>query len=185
MESILVLTHADEGGSALTKASLEAVTAGLELAGRLDAKLAIGMVAKDAAAANALAATEARLLAVSGEAFAQARYASDAAACEALCRAAEATIVLAPGGSRFARVAASVAHRLGGVIDTHISAIGGGGAVEASRWFYRQRVEATISRDKRPWFLLLDAGTNAAFPVRLAGRRWSRWPWSCRQCALQ
>ena len=28
MESILVLTHADETGSALTKASLEAVTAG-------------------------------------------------------------------------------------------------------------------------------------------------------------
>jgi electron transfer flavoprotein alpha subunit len=31
------------------------------------------------------------------------------------------------------------------------------------RWFYRQRIEAVISRDLRPWFLLLDAGTHAAF----------------------
>src|ERR1035437_8098311 len=104
MESILVLTHVDETGSALTKASLEAVTAGLELSGRLSAKLSIGIVAADASsAANSLASTGARLLAVSGEAFAQPRYASDAAAWEALCRAAQATVVLAPASSRFAR----------------------------------------------------------------------------------
>jgi electron transfer flavoprotein alpha subunit len=103
------------------------------------------------------------LLAVSGEAFTQARYATDAAACEALCRAANATIVLAPGSSRITRVAAGVAHRLGGFIDTHITGIGGAEAVEATRWFYRQRVEGVLSRDARPWFLLLDAGTHAAF----------------------
>ena len=164
MESILVLTHADESGSALTKASLEAVTAGKELAAQLSASLTIGIVAADAAAAaNSLASTGARLLAVAGEAFAQARYASDAAACEALCRAAQATIVLAPGTSRFTRVAAGVAHRLGGFIDTHITAMGGAETVEATRWYYRQRVEAVISRDARPWFLLLDAGTHTAF----------------------
>jgi electron transfer flavoprotein alpha subunit len=56
-----------------------------------------------------------------------------------------------------------VAHRLGGFIDTHITAIGGAETVEATRWFYRQRVEAVLSRDARPWFLLLDAGTHAAF----------------------
>ena len=164
MENILVLTHADETGSALTRASLETVTAGLELAARLSAPLTIGIVATDAtSAAAALAETGARLLAVSGEAFAQARYASDAAACEALCRAANATIVLAPGSSRFTRVAAGVAHRLSGYIDTHITALGGANTIEASRWFYRQRIEAVISRDLRPWFLLLDAGTHAAF----------------------
>jgi len=164
MEKILVLTHADESGSALSKASLEAVTAGLELAARLSAPLTIGIVAADAvAAAPALASTGARLLAVSGEAFAQARYASDAAAAEALCRAAEATIVLAPGTSRFTRVAAGVAHRLGGFADTHITALGDSETVDASRWFYRQRIEAVIRRDTRPWFLLLDAGTHAAF----------------------
>jgi electron transfer flavoprotein alpha subunit len=164
MESILVLTHADETGSALTRASLEAVTAGLELAARLSATLTIGTVAADATtAASAVAATGVRLLAVSGEAFAQARYASDAAAVEALCRAANASIVLAPGSSRFTRVAAGAAHRLDGFIDTHITALGGGEAVEATRWFYRQRVEAVLSRTTRPWFLLLDAGTHAAF----------------------
>jgi len=164
MENILVLTHADETGSALTRASLETVTAGLELAARLSAPLTIGIVAADAAAAaNALASTGARLLAVSGEAFAQPRYASDAAACEALCRAAKATIVLAPGTSRFTRVAAGVAYRLGGFVDTHITALGGTDTVEATRWFYRQRVEAVVSRDARPWFLLLDAGTHAAY----------------------
>jgi electron transfer flavoprotein alpha subunit len=164
MEKILVLTHADESGSALSKASLEAVTAGLELAARLSAPLTIGIVAADAAAAaGALVSTGARLLAVSGEAFAQARYATDAAAAEALSRAAEATIVLAPGTSRFTRVAASVAYRLGGFIDTHITALSGAETVEASRWFYRQRIETVISRTTRPWFLLLDAGTHAAF----------------------
>ena len=164
MESILVLTHGAESGSALSKASLEAVTAGQELAARLGASLTIGIVAVDgASAAGALASAGARVLAVSGEAFAQARYASDAAACEALCRAANASIVLAPGTSRFARVAAGVAHRLGGVIDTHITALGGDGTVQAGRWFYRQRMEAVISRQTRPWFLLLDAGTHTPF----------------------
>jgi|ERR1017187_1412412 electron transfer flavoprotein alpha subunit len=164
MESILVLTHVDENGAALTKASLETVTAGLELAARLSAALTIGIIgAEPSFAADVLASSGARLLAVSGEALAQPRYASDAAACEALCRAAQATIVLAPATSRFARVAAGVAHRLSGFIDTHITSIGGADSIEATRWFYRQRVEAVVSRDARPWFLLLDAGTHAAF----------------------
>jgi electron transfer flavoprotein alpha subunit len=166
MESILVLTHTDES-SALTKGSLEAVTAGRELAARLGASLAIGIVSTDPKpAAGALAATGARILAVSGEAFAQARYASDAAACEALCRAAGATIVLAPSSSRFARIAAGVAHRLGGVIDTHITALGGSDQIEAGRWFYRQRIEAVITREARPWFLLLDSGTHTAYSAQ-------------------
>ncbi|MGA2674372.1 MAG: hypothetical protein ABSE99_14225 [Terracidiphilus sp.] len=164
MENILVLTHADESGSALTRASLETVTAGQELAARLAATLTIGIVAEDITnLTKSLPSAGPRLLAVSGEAFAQPRYATDAAACQALCRAAAATIVLAPGSSRFTRVAAGVAHRLGGFIDTHITALGGTETVEATRWFYRQRVEAVISRDVRPWFLLLDAGTHAAF----------------------
>ena len=171
MESILVLTHADESGTALSKGSLEAVTAGGELAARLGAELTVGIVAKSATiAATQVAGAAKRLLAVQGEAFGQARFASDATACEALCRAAQATIVVAPGSSRFARVMAAVAHRVGGAIDTHvaalathITAVGGADGVEATRWFYRQRVEAVVSREKRPWFLLVDAGTHAAF----------------------
>lgn len=53
--------------------------------------------------------------------------------------------------------------RLGGVTDTHIIAIGGTDKVDASRWFYRQRVEVVISRDQRPWFLIVDPGTHAAY----------------------
>jgi electron transfer flavoprotein alpha subunit len=164
MESILVITHADESGSALTRHSLEAVAAGKELAARLGAPLTIGIVAADAnRAASAVKHAGPRLLAVRGEAFAQARFASDAAACEALCRAAQATIVVAPQSSRFARVMAAVAYRIGGVIDTHITALAGAGNVEATRWFYRQRIEAVVTRTARPWFLLLDSGTHEPY----------------------
>jgi electron transfer flavoprotein alpha subunit len=173
MDSLLVLTHADESGSALTRHSLEAVTAGKELAARLGAPLTIGIVAADAnRAASAVMHAGPRLLAVRGEAFAQARFASDAAACEALCRAAQATIVVAPQSSRFARVMAAVAHRIGGLIDTHITSLSGAIAgadsvditrVEATRWFYRQRIEAVVTRTARPWFLLLDSGTHEPY----------------------
>jgi len=173
METILVLTHVDESGSTLSKASLEAVTAGVELARQLSAKLTIGLlgpasVEAATAAASAVAATGARLLAVTGDAFAQPRYATDAAACEVLCRAAQASIVLAPGSSRFVRVAAGVAHRLGGWIDTHITSLSSNDCLDATRWFYRQRVEAVFARDARPWFLLLDAGTHAVFAAEPA-----------------
>src|SRR4051812_4633129 len=164
MESILVLTHADESGSVLTRTSLEAVSAGIDLAARLSASLTIGIVAADGtSAASALGGAPGRMLAVSGEAFAQPRYSSDADACEALCRAAQPTVVLAPSSSRTARVAAGVSHRLGGVIDTHITGISGAAPIEAARWFYRQRVETVLSREQRPWFLLLEAGTCAPF----------------------
>jgi len=161
MESILVLTHADEAGSSLTKASLEAITAGRQLSARLDAPMTIGIVAVDPMPLSK--GLPSAVAAVSGEAFSQPRYATDAAACEALCRAANPSLVLAPAGSRFARVMAGVAHRLGGVIDTHIASIGGQASVEASRWLYRQRIEAVITRAARPWFLLLDPGNHAAF----------------------
>jgi electron transfer flavoprotein alpha subunit len=161
MESILVLTHADETGTTLTKASLETVTAGKELAARLSAPLKIGIVAADAQPLSK--GLPCAALIAEDPAFAQPRFASDAAACEALCRAAEATIVLAPESSRFARVMAAVAHRFGGMIDKHITALAGAESVEATRWFYRQRIEAVVTRTARPWFLLLDSGTHAAF----------------------
>jgi electron transfer flavoprotein alpha subunit len=163
MENILVLTHVDESG-ALSRASLETVAAGAELSAALSAPLAIGVVAVDATAAIAqLAGLNARLLAATAPELAEPLFASDAAACEALCRQAAATIVLAPGSSRFTRVLPAVAHRMGGVTDTHITSLTNGTQVEATRWFYRQRVEAVITRTVRPWFLLLDAGTRAPY----------------------
>ncbi len=169
MESILVLTHADEAGDQLSKGSLEAVTAGKNLAALLGAKLTVGIVCEDSKViAQCLSSAEARLLTVAGEMFAQPRYASDAAACEAICRTAEPTIVVAPHSSRFARVMAAVAHRVHGCIETHVTAVGVAEKVEATRWFYRQRMEAVVTRESRPWFLLLDAGTHAVFTGEVA-----------------
>jgi electron transfer flavoprotein alpha subunit len=171
MESILVLTHCDETGATLSKGSLEAVTAAHELAARLGASLTIGILGSGAQyAARSVASAGARVLSVAGEAFAQSRFASDAAACTAICGTSPATIVLAPHSSRFARVMAAVAHRIGGNIDTHIAAIGGTTGIEASRWLYRQRIEAVLTRASRPWFLLLDAGTHK--------------PWSCKDAPI-
>jgi electron transfer flavoprotein alpha subunit len=160
MESILILAHADESGAALTRASLEAVTAGQQLSARLGAPITIGIVASQPE--QLTRGLPHAVLAVSGEAFARARYATDAAACEALCRARKPSIVLAPTSSRFSRVMASVAHRLGGFIDTHIASVSGEHSIEASRWLYRQRIEAVLTREARPWFLLLDAGAHDA-----------------------
>jgi electron transfer flavoprotein alpha subunit len=162
MEKLLVLTHVDGSGAALSKASLESVAAGVEMAAALGAPLVIGILgAQPASAAKELAGTGARILAVSDDAFAQPRYASDAAALEALVRAAEATIVFAPASSRFARVMPGVAYRLGGFVDTHITSVAKAETLEATRWYYRQRVEAVVKRESRPWFLLLEAGTHA------------------------
>lgn len=173
MESILVLTHDDATGGKLSKGSLEAVAAGKELSTRLNATFTVGFVCGDLKKLESnLPATGGRWLTVSGEAFEQPRYASDAAACEAICRAAQATIVLAPHGSRFARVLAAVAHRMGGCVDTHMAAICGAesapGSVEATRWFYRQRIEAVLTRASRPWFMLLDPGTHSPYAGEFA-----------------
>ena len=71
--------------------------------------------------------------------------------------------MIAAGTSRSARVMAGVAHRLGGVVDTHITSIASAGALKATRWFYRQRIEGTLTRTARPWVLLLDPGNHAAW----------------------
>ncbi len=169
MASVLVLTHGDETGEQLSKGSLEAVTAGRQLAAQVGAPLTVGVVCGVSdLMARSVSSAGARLLVVSGAAFAQSRYASDAAACEAICRTAQATIVLAPHSSRFARVMAAVAHRVLGSIDTHITAIGGRDRVEVTRWFYRQRMEAVVTREARPWFLLLDSGTHPVYAGEVA-----------------
>lgn len=157
MEKILVLLHLDETGL-LPKAVLEVIG----LAKELGDKLTIGIVGDNTqAAANQLEGTGARILAVCGREFAQPRYSTDAAAAEALCRAAEATLVLAPSTSRFARCLAGVAHRLNGAVETHVTTATDGDKLTVSRWFYRQRIEATLQRSTRPWILLLESGIHA------------------------
>ena len=120
-----------------------------------------------------------RILAVTGEAFGQPRYATDAAAAEALCRAAGCELVIAPGTSRWSRALPGVAFRLGGRVDTHATALVEHNGVPAvTRWFYRQRMEAVLTRAQRPWVVLLDSGCVAPLVRGAAGnfrdgRRWT------------
>jgi electron transfer flavoprotein alpha subunit len=162
VETILLLVHTDSDGQ-LPRPALEALTAARQTAASLGAGFSVGLVGADVSAAAASVANcgAARFLAVSGEEFASARYSTDAAAAEALARAAGATLILAPGTSRWARVAAGVAQRLGGRIDTHATGIADG--MKITRWYYRQRMEATLTRSERPWIVLIDAGCFEAW----------------------
>jgi electron transfer flavoprotein alpha subunit len=153
----LLLLHAE-----LSKASLEALAAARQLG-----SFTLGLVGEDVqAAADALAGAGAeRILAVEGPAFAQARYSTDAAAAEALVRAAGADVILAPMTSRWARALPGVTQRTGGRIDTHVVALENeANSLVASRWYYRQRIETKLSRAARPWFLLLDGGVAEPWP---------------------
>ncbi len=164
METILFLAHSESDAS-LAKPALEALGAARALAGWLGgAPLAVGLVGADVRpAADGIAGCgTARFLGVSGGEFAQARYGSDAAAAEALCKAAAATVVLAAGTSRWSRVLPGVAQRLRGRIDTHVAGLSAtGGVPSVARWYYRQRMEATLTRTQRPWIIVLDPGCHA------------------------
>ena len=165
MENILFLAHADDA-NALPRIALESLTTAIEFAANLAAPLTVALIGADVqTAANSIATCgAARFLGVSGAEFAQPRYATDAAACEALCRVANATIVLAPATSRLARVLAGVAQRLNGVVDTHVTSVAvTDTAPVATRWFYRQRIEASLQRTARPWLMLVESGCRPAW----------------------
>jgi electron transfer flavoprotein alpha subunit len=56
---------------------------------------------------------------------------------------------------------AAVAQRFGGRVDTHVTGVAASGGKPAiSRWYYRQRMEATITRSQRPWFIAIDPGSQ-------------------------
>jgi len=161
-QNLLFLAHADEAGTALPRAALEALGAAVDLAAGTGSALTIGLLGGNAQdIANTLASTQARILAVSGGEFGHPRYSTDAAAAAAICRAASPDVVIAPCTSRFHRVLPGVAYRLNGQVDTHITSIDAAeSAISAKRWFYRQRLEAVIQRTARPWFLLVDSGCH-------------------------
>jgi electron transfer flavoprotein alpha subunit len=161
METILVLTHTEADGS-LARNALEGIGAAKSLGGTL----AVGLVGESVeAAANQIAGCGAtKFYGASGADFAQARYGADAAAAEAIARAAKATVVIAPATSRWNRVLAGVAHRLGGRVDTHVTGIAAtGGAFTVTRWYYRQRMEAVLQRAQRPWFIALESGCGESW----------------------
>jgi electron transfer flavoprotein alpha subunit len=161
-DKIAVIIHTEPDGS-LGKAGLEAVGTGKALAGALGSSFSVGLVGKDVqGAADTVASCGATgFFGVAGADFADARYGSDAAAVEALVKASGATVVVAPGTSRFARVLAGVAARLNGRVDAHVTRVAAEGDSPAvSRWFYRQRIEAGIKRTHRPWIISIDPGSQ-------------------------
>jgi electron transfer flavoprotein alpha subunit len=161
METVLVLMHVEADGS-LAKSALEALGAAKSLGGTF----VVGLIGANVQpAANAIAGCgAAKFLGVSGTEFSQARYGTDGAAAEAVCRAAKATLVIAPATSRWNRVLSGVAHRLGGRADTHVTGISpAGGAMAVTRWYYRQRMEAVLQRTQRPWFIALESGCGEAW----------------------
>jgi electron transfer flavoprotein alpha subunit len=164
METILLLVHTESDGS-LARPAFEALGAAKTLVGPLGgAELLVGLVGGDVrAAANAIAGCGARrFLGVSGPDFAQSRYASDAAAVEMLCKVAGAKVVMAAGTSRWSRVLSGVAQRLGGRVDTHVTGISAtDGGLSVTRWYYRQRMEATLQRTQSPWIIVMDPGCHA------------------------
>jgi electron transfer flavoprotein alpha subunit len=161
VEKILFLIHTESDGT-VGKTALETLPAAQALGGELTVGL-IGSLTQPAA--DQLAGCGAtQFLAVEDEAFTHSRYATDAAAAEALCREAEATVILAPHTSRWARALPGVAGRLGGRVDTHATAVAMENGVPAvTRWFYRQRMEGVLTRSERPWFVLVEGGGYPAY----------------------
>ncbi len=165
METILLLAHTDNDGS-LAKPVREALHAAATLHKSLaGSKLFIGLIGENVqAAANSIAACPAvKFFGVTGADFNQSRYATDAAAAEAICKAAQATLVVAPATSRWNRVLAGVAQRLAGRADPHVTGVSvTSDKVTVNRWYYRQRMEAALQRTQRPWFILIDSGSQPA-----------------------
>jgi len=166
METILLLAHTEADG-ALAKSAREALHAAATLHKSLaGSKLVVGLVGESVqAAANSIASCPAtKYFGAVGKDFSQSRYATDATAAETICKAAQATLVVAPATSRWNRVLPGVAQRLGGRADTHVTGISSTptAGVGASRWYYRQRMEAALQRTQRPWFILIDPGSQSA-----------------------
>ena len=161
MEKLLVLLHTTDEG-ALPKAALETLAAARAL-GEYD----LGVIgANAAAAAQSVSARAAAVFAVEGDQFAQSRYATDTAAAEAIAKASGAPVILAIGTMRFNRALPGVACRLNGACETHIVAIEANDPdLKIHRWYYRQRMEATLSRAARPWILLLEPGAFESAPA--------------------
>lgn len=164
METILFLAPTEADGS-LAKSALEALAASSQLAASLGgAALIAGFFGEtvQTAADSVASCGAAKFLGVTGADFAHSRYSTDAAAAEALARAAAATVVITPATARMSRIMSGVAHRLGGRVDTHVTGLAAAdGAPQITRWYYRQRMMAVMQRAQRPWVLTVDPGSIA------------------------
>jgi electron transfer flavoprotein alpha subunit len=166
MEKILCIAHTQPDGT-LPNMALEALTAAVRLLQQIDgATLSVGLIGQNVKpAADSVANCGAtRFLSVVGAEFEVSRYASDTAAAEAISRSAGATLVIAPATSRLSRSLPGVVQRLKGRIETHVSGLDAAdGKLTIQRWYYRQRMVATLTRTQRPWFILIDGGVFPAW----------------------
>ncbi|HNQ88034.1 MAG TPA: electron transfer flavoprotein subunit alpha [Verrucomicrobiota bacterium] len=163
MDTVLVLAHTESDGS-LGGAAREVL--GLARTLGSGGGFVVGLMGErlDAGAAEAAGSGASRVLGIADAALGVPRYGTDAAAAAALCEAAGASVVLAAGTSRFMRCLPGVAQRLGGRVDTHVTGVSeAGGVWTVNRWYYRQRMEATLQRTHRPWVLLVDPGSQPAW----------------------
>ena len=162
METVLFLSF-HETGESLGKAELETVGLAKAVQSQVgEAELVGGIVGRtaDPAVEQLTSCGASRVFKIAGEEFAQAVYATDAAAAETICREAGATIVVCAGTSRVSRILPGVASRLNGRIDTHVCEISSEGpALQVTRWYYRQRMRAIMSRVQRPWFISFEPGS--------------------------
>jgi len=163
VDTVLILMHVEKE-AAPAKSALEALGAAKDIAEALNANLTVGLIGESLRpAANLIAGCGAsRFLGVEGPEVSQSRYGSDVAAAEAIGRAANPTFVIVPATSRWNRVVAGLAHRLGGGADTHVTdLVAAKDGVTIVRWYYRQRMEAVLHRTQRPWVIALEAGCHA------------------------
>lgn len=162
METILCLGFVESDGS-IGKSLLEAVGLARSIADQTDsASLALGLIGESLGpAVDQLKGCGAKdIYKLESHGVTEAVYATDAAAVETICSAAEATIVVATGNSRVNRILPGVAQRLQGRIDTHVCELSFDGSTpQVTRWYYRQRMRAIMSRVHRPWFISADPGS--------------------------
>ncbi len=166
---VLFVAATEKDGS-LGRGALEALSGAKALAGQASAQLCAGIFGENVqAAANLAAGAGAKVFLAAHAELADPRYSSDAAAMEALCKAAEADVILTAADSRMSRIAAGVAQRLGGAVDTQLTGIVfEDKAVVATRWFYRQRMVGRIKRDTRPWVATISPGVFEAYAGGIA-----------------
>ncbi len=161
MDTILFLAHT-EPDSSLGKVALEALTAATLLATDVaESELIVGLVGDDVqAAADGISGSGAgKVLGVAGADYGVSRYATDVAAMQALVAEAKASVVVAPATARMNRSMPGVAARTDGRIDTHVTGVSvDGGDIRVQRWYYRQRMVATIGRSQRPWIVVVESG---------------------------
>jgi electron transfer flavoprotein alpha subunit len=149
----ILFVAATESDGSLGRTGLEALSAAKALAEQASGELIAGVFGEQVKdAADLAAGAGARVLQMEDAALANPRYATDAPAMEALCKAAEAEVAVAGGDSRMSRIAAGAAQRLGGAVDTQLTGLAfEDGRVTATRWFYRQRMVGRLTRSTRPW----------------------------------